>query len=65
MSDLEQLIWNVLGYTSMPLIFLFGFIATALVAIIILKIFGAKPAAAIKNTINHTIKQTAEANEKL
>ena len=61
MSDLEQLIWNVLGYSSMPLIFLFGFIATALVAVIILKIFGAKPAAAI----NHTIKHTAKANEKL
>ena len=61
MSDLEQLIWNVLGYTSMPLIFLFGFIATALVAIIILKTFGAKPAVVIK----HKIKHTAEANKKL
>jgi len=43
MSDLEQLIWNVLGYTSMPFIFLFGFIATALGAVVILKLFGAKP----------------------
>ena len=57
MSDLEQLIWNVLGYTSMPLIFLFGFIATALVAVIILKIFGAKPAAVLEHSV--------EANEKV
>ena len=57
MSDLEQLIWNVLGYTSMPLIFLFGFIATALVAVFILKVFGAKPAAVLEHS--------AKANEKL
>jgi uncharacterized protein (TIGR02808 family) len=43
MSDLEQLIWNILGYSSMPFIFLFGFIATALVAVAILKVSGAKP----------------------
>lgn len=43
MSELEQLIWNVLGYSSMPFIFLFGFIATAIVAVFILKMFGAKP----------------------
>ena len=43
MSELEQLIWNVLGYSSMPFIFLFGFIATAIAAIVILKLFGAKP----------------------
>jgi uncharacterized protein (TIGR02808 family) len=43
MSELEQLIWNVLGYTSMPLIFIFGFIATALAAMVILKVVGAKP----------------------
>ena len=43
MSDLEQLIWNILEYTSMPFIFLFGFIATALVAVAILKVSGAKP----------------------
>ena len=54
MSDLEQLIWNVLGYTSMPLIFLFGFIATALVAVIILKVFGAKPAPVLKNSAEQT-----------
>ena len=57
MSELEQLIWNVLGYTSMPLIFLFGFIATALVAVVILKIFGAKSICAMKHT--------AKTNEKL
>lgn len=43
MSDLEQLIWNVLGYSSMPIIFLFGFVATAIAAYVILKFFGAKP----------------------
>jgi len=42
MSALEQIIWNVLGYSSMPIIFLFGFVATALVAVAILKMFGAK-----------------------
>jgi uncharacterized protein (TIGR02808 family) len=57
MSDLEQLIWNILGYTSMPLIFIFGFIATALVAVIILKIFGAKPAAVLEHSV--------EANKKV
>ncbi|PSJ37452.1 TIGR02808 family protein [Zobellella taiwanensis] len=29
MSALEKLIWNVLGYTAMPLIFLFGFVAVS------------------------------------
>lgn len=43
MSALEQLIWNVLGYSSMPVIFLSGFAATALVAVMVLKLFGAKP----------------------
>ncbi|TWX73436.1 TIGR02808 family protein [Colwellia sp. C1TZA3] len=55
MSDLEQLIWNVLGYTSMPFIFLFGFIATALGAVVILKIFGAKPTPAHKNKANEKL----------
>ncbi|MFB0982241.1 MAG: TIGR02808 family protein [Alteromonadaceae bacterium] len=43
MSALEQMIWNVLGYLSMPVIFLAGFAGTALVAIIILKMLGVKP----------------------
>lgn len=43
MSELEQLIWNILGYSSMPFIFLFGFIATAVFAVVVLKMFGAKP----------------------
>ncbi|QBG34884.1 TIGR02808 family protein [Litorilituus sediminis] len=42
MSALEQLIWNILGYSSMPLIFLGGFIATAVVAIALLKMTGAE-----------------------
>jgi uncharacterized protein (TIGR02808 family) len=43
MSALEQMIWNVLGYSSMPVIFLAGFAGTALVAIALLKILGVKP----------------------
>jgi uncharacterized protein (TIGR02808 family) len=43
MSALEQMIWNILGYSSMPVIFLAGFAGTALVAIIILKMLGVKP----------------------
>jgi uncharacterized protein (TIGR02808 family) len=42
MSALEQMIWNVLGYSSMPFIFLAGFAGTALVAAAVLKMFGAK-----------------------
>ncbi|MFT5757512.1 MAG: hypothetical protein ACI9LM_002247 [Alteromonadaceae bacterium] len=42
MSALEQMIWNVLGYSSMPVIFFVGFACTALVAVAILKMFGAK-----------------------
>ena len=44
MSALEQMIWNVLGYSSMPVIFLAGFAGTALAAIAILKMLGVKPA---------------------
>lgn len=44
MSALEQMIWNILGYSSMPVIFLAGFAGTALVAIAILKMLGIKPA---------------------
>ena len=43
MSALEQLIWNILGYSSMPVIFLAGFLCTVGVSVIILKILGAKP----------------------
>jgi len=42
MSALEQMIWNVLGYSSMPVIFFVGFVGTALVASAVLKMFGAK-----------------------
>lgn len=52
MSDLEQLIWNILGYSSMPFIFLFGFIATALAAVVILTTFGAKPILDMKDSAN-------------
>ncbi len=43
MSALEELIWNILGYSSMPVIFLVGFIGTAAVAAMVLKMLGAKP----------------------
>lgn len=43
MSALESLIWNILGYSSMPIIFLVGFLGTAAVAALALKIIGAKP----------------------
>ncbi|MBA6263130.1 TIGR02808 family protein [Colwellia sp. Bg11-12] len=42
MSALEQMIWNILGYSSMPVIFLAGFAGTALVAIALLKMLGVK-----------------------
>ncbi|MBA6253388.1 MULTISPECIES: TIGR02808 family protein [unclassified Colwellia] len=44
MSALEQMIWNILVYSSMPVIFLAGFACTALVAIALLKMLGIKPA---------------------
>jgi uncharacterized protein (TIGR02808 family) len=43
MSALESLIWNVLGYSSMPIIFLVGFVATVAISIAVLKIMGVKP----------------------
>ena len=42
MSALESIIWNVLGYSAMPLIFIFGFAVVAFVAAFILKMTGAK-----------------------
>jgi len=42
MSALEQMIWNVLGYSSMPVIFFTGFAGTALVAVAVLKMMGVK-----------------------
>jgi len=43
MSALEQTIWNILGYSSMPVIFLAGFAGTALVAVAVLNMLGVKP----------------------
>ena len=37
MSALESLIWNVLGYSAMPMIFLGGFAVTAVVACFLLE----------------------------
>ncbi|RHW75321.1 TIGR02808 family protein [Colwellia sp. RSH04] len=42
MSALESLIWTVLGYSSMPVIFLSGFIGTAVFAVLLLKMTGAE-----------------------
>ncbi|PSJ48054.1 TIGR02808 family protein [Zobellella endophytica] len=36
MSALEKLIWNVLGYTAMPLIFLIGFIGVSVFTCLVL-----------------------------
>ncbi len=33
---METLIWNILGYITMPLIFVFGFAVTALLACMIM-----------------------------
>jgi uncharacterized protein (TIGR02808 family) len=40
MSELEEIIWNVLGYCSMPVIFIGGFIAVFIISVGILKITG-------------------------
>jgi uncharacterized protein (TIGR02808 family) len=42
MSALEQMIWNILGYSSMLVIFFTGFAGTALVAVAVLKMLGIK-----------------------
>ncbi|OXY82767.1 TIGR02808 family protein [Oceanimonas doudoroffii] len=36
MSVMEQLLWNVLGYVTMPLLFLGGFIAVSVAACLVL-----------------------------
>ncbi|WP_372880977.1 TIGR02808 family protein [Psychromonas sp.] len=43
MSNLESIIWHVLGYAAMPTIFVAGFIGVFLVAAFILKVSGATP----------------------
>lgn len=40
---MEQLIWNILGYLAMPMIFVFGFAATALFACLLLDLAGIEP----------------------
>jgi uncharacterized protein (TIGR02808 family) len=46
MSELESVIWHVLGYAAMPVIFAAGFAGVFLAAVVILKMSGATP---IKN----------------
>jgi len=43
MSELESIIWHILGYLAMPTIFIAGFIAVFLVAAVILQLFGETP----------------------
>jgi uncharacterized protein (TIGR02808 family) len=43
MSELESIIWNVLGYSSMPFIFIGGFVGVFFVAAGILKLTGNYP----------------------
>lgn len=43
MSELESIIWHVLGYLAMPTIFIAGFIGVFLVAALILQFFGETP----------------------
>lgn len=39
MGGIEDTIWNMLGYFSMPLIFIIGYLATAYVSCFLLNIF--------------------------
>jgi len=43
MSELESIIWHVLGYMAMPTIFVGGFVAVFLAAVAILKVSGDTP----------------------
>jgi len=43
MSELESIIWHVLGYMAMPTIFIVGFVAVFLAAVAILKVSGDTP----------------------
>ncbi|MBB1273629.1 MULTISPECIES: TIGR02808 family protein [Psychromonas] len=43
MSQLESIIWHVLGYMAMPTIFVAGFVAVFIGAVAILKISGDTP----------------------
>ncbi|MBD1388366.1 TIGR02808 family protein [Neiella sp. HB171785] len=40
MSQLESIIWHVLGYAAMPVIFLFGFIAVSIGCLLLLNWMG-------------------------
>lgn len=43
MSELESIIWHVLGYMAIPTIFIGGFIGVFFVAVAILKLSGDTP----------------------
>lgn len=40
MSALESFIWHFLGYSAMPLIFVAGFVAVALISLGVLRLLG-------------------------
>lgn len=40
MGALEYFIWHLLGYSAMPLIFIIGFVAVALVCLPLLRLLG-------------------------
>ncbi|GGA86062.1 hypothetical protein GCM10011369_30130 [Neiella marina] len=40
MSQLESVIWHVLGYAAMPTIFIFGFIGVAIGCLLLLNWMG-------------------------
>lgn len=43
MSQLESIIWHVLGYSAMPVIFIAGFVGVFCVAAAILNMLGETP----------------------
>jgi len=43
MSELESIIWHVLGYMAIPTIFVAGFVGVFFVAVAILKLSGDTP----------------------
>ncbi|WP_354624970.1 TIGR02808 family protein [Psychromonas sp. MME2] len=43
MSELESIIWHILGYSAMPVIFIMGFIGVFCVSAVILNMLGETP----------------------
>jgi hypothetical protein len=49
---METIIWTALGYTAIPLIFLFGFAITACVAFVIMEIMDIESLAPPKSSLS-------------